>query len=155
MCVRPDLAQRAFPEEIELCPERGVQGDRWAWRTWRYLPNGRPDPRVQVAIMEHRSLRFIQTLTGSSHHPGDTIIADLDVAMEQLPTGSRLRVGDADIEISDVENDGCARIAEHFGASVLRWMRAPENRAKRLRGLFARVVTSGRVRAGDTIAVIP
>ena len=50
VCVRPGLNERAFPETLYLCPDRGAIGDRWERRTWVYLPDGRPDPRVQIAI---------------------------------------------------------------------------------------------------------
>src|SRR5690606_20157221 len=91
VCVRPDLDQRYFPEAVELSPERGAHGDRWERRTWRHLPDGRPDPRVQVALMDARVLAFLQELTRCVHHPGDTLLAELDLAEEQLPAGTRLR----------------------------------------------------------------
>jgi hypothetical protein len=151
VCVRPDLDQRAFPGAVELCPRRGAVGDRWERRTWVHLPDGRPDPRVQVAMMEARTLRWLQDLTGCAHHPGDTLIVDFDLGVENLPAGTHLRVGAAVVEIADIENDACAKFAQHYGMDVLAWIRAPANRAKRLRGLFARVVAGGGVREGDAI----
>jgi MOSC domain-containing protein YiiM len=120
-----------------------------------HLPDGSPDPRVQVAIAESRTIRFLQQLTGSGHHPGDTLVVDLDLSAGHLPAGARLRVGGAMVEVSDVENDGCAKFAKHYGDDVLAWIRAAENRDRRLRGLFARVIEGGTVRDGDPIAVIP
>lgn len=154
VCVRPDVDQRAFPGAVELCPRRGAIGDRWERRTWKHLPDGSPDPRVQVAMIEQRTLRWLQELTGCTHHPGDTFIVDLDLGTPHLPLGARLRVGEAVIEISDVENDACAKFARHYGADVFEWIRAAGNREKRLRGLFARVVTGGFVRDGDAAGVV-
>ncbi|MGH8020059.1 MAG: MOSC domain-containing protein [Opitutaceae bacterium] len=154
VCVRPELNARAFPEVLELCPRRGAIGDRWERRTWMHLPDGSPDPRVQVALMDHRVLEFLQILTGCSHHPGDTLLLDLDLHSDRLPIGARLQVGSAVIEISDVDNDGCGKFAAHYGADVLAWIRAPANRVKRLRGAFARVVQGGCVRKGDTVTLI-
>jgi MOSC domain-containing protein YiiM len=34
---------------------------------------------------------------------------------------------------------------------VFEWIRRPENRPRRLRGLFARVVTGGTVTLGDVV----
>ena len=150
-CVRPDLGQRAYPEVLEMCPRRGAIGDRWERRTWMHLPDGSPDPRVQVALIDHRMVAFLQRLTGCTHHPDDTLLVDLDLHEEHLPAGSRLQVETAIIEISDVENDGCAKFAVHYGKDVLAWIRAPGNRPRRLRGAFARVVRGGMVRAGDAV----
>lgn len=154
MCVRPDVDQRGFPEVVELCPSRGAIGDRWGRRTWMYLADGSPDPRVQVAVANRRMMEFLQSLTGCDHHPGDTLIVDLDLSTDNLPVGARLEVGNAVIEVSDVENDGCAKFAAHYGSDVFNWMRAEANRAKRLRGLFARVVEGGTVKNGDEVRVV-
>ena len=60
-------------------------------------------------------------------------------------------MGDAVVEISDVENDACAKFARHYGDDVFQWIRAPANRGHRLRGLFARVISGGWVRDGDDV----
>ena len=155
VCVRPDLDQRLHPAQLELCPRRGAIGDRWEHRTWMHLPDGRPDPRVQVAIAHGPTIAMIQALSGCAYHPGDTLLVDLDLATSSLPAGSRVRAGSAVLEISDVENDGCAKFAEHHGGDVLAWIRAPQNRTRRLRGLFARIVSGGQVCAGDAFVRLP
>jgi MOSC domain-containing protein YiiM len=50
-----------------------------------------------------------------------------------------------------VENDACAKFAAHYGATVLSWIRLPQNRTLRLRGLFAKVILGGLVSQGDPI----
>ena len=154
VCVRPALDQREYPAVLELTAARGAVGDRWERRTWMYLPDGRPDPRVQVAVCNSRIIDLVRRLSGTAHHPGDTLMADLDLSEAALPVGSRLRVGTAVVEVSDVENDACAKFARHYGEHFLHWIRLPENRTRRLRGLFARVVVDGHVRVGDPIARI-
>jgi hypothetical protein len=154
VCVRPGVDQRAFPGRVELCPRRGAIGDRWEHRTWRHLPDGSPDPRVQVAMMEQRTLRWLQEITGCTHHPGDTFIVDLDLGTTHVPVDARLRLGSAVVQVADVENDACAKFARHYGDDVFQWIRAPANREKRLRGLFALVVSGGTVRDGDAVEVV-
>jgi hypothetical protein len=151
--VRPGPDQREARDEIVLDPMRGAIGDRWERKTWLHLPDGTPDPRVQLAVCSTAVLALMQAAAGVSHHPGDTLFTDLDLSEKNLPAGARLRVGQAVIEVSDVENDACAKFAAQYGEAIFRWIRRPENRALRLRGLFARVVAGGRVRCGDTILV--
>ncbi len=154
VCLRPGVDRREFPSGIELCPRRGAIGDRWENRTWMHLPDGSPDPRVQVAVADARALAFIRSVSGCPHHPGDTLIVDLGLGVVDLPTGARLAVGGAVLEVSDVENDACAKFAARHGADVLAWIRAPHNRPLRLRGLFARVREGGRVQPGDAVVVL-
>lgn len=149
--VRPGPDQREPRQSVELCPERGALGDRWLRKTWMYLPDGRPDPRVQVAVGNSAIISLIQRLTGNSHHPGDTLLTGLDLSVDNLPAGSRLRVGAAVLEVSDVENDACAKFAARHGAVVFNWIRDPARRHLRLRGLFARVLSPGLVRLGDAV----
>ena len=149
--VRPGPAQREERTLIELDLVRGAIGDRWEYKTWLYLPDGKPDPRVQVALCNSPILALIQTATGVRHHPGDTVFTDLDLSAHNLPVGSRLQIGPAILEISDVENDACAKFAAHYGSAVLQWIRLPQNRPLRLRGLFAKIIRGGQVHVGDPI----
>jgi len=151
LCVRPGPNMREERTALVLDPERGAVGDRWEHKTWLTLPDGRSDPRVQVAICNSVVLAMIQAATGVRHHPGDSVFTALDLSAENLPVGSRLQVGQAVLEVSDVENDACAKFAAHYGTSVLDWIRLPENRPLRLRGLFARVVCGGRAALGDPV----
>jgi hypothetical protein len=153
LTVRPGPDLREARDEIVFDPVRGAVGDRWERKTWLYLPDGSPDPRVQVAVCNTAVLALMREAAGVNHHPGDTLFTDLDLSEKNLPAGSRLQVGEAVIEVSDVENDACAKFAAQYGEAVFRWIRRPENRALRLRGLFARVIVGGRVRCGDAVRV--
>lgn len=149
--VRPGPDQREARESIEFDPALGAIGDRWIRKTWLYLPDNQPDPRVQVAVCNARILALIQQVTGVDHHPGDTLFTDLDLSVANLPAGARLRIGEAVLEISDVENDACAKFATHYGPVVFEWIRLARNRPLRLRGLFAKIINHGVVRCGDVV----
>ena len=151
LCVRPGPNLREERNSIEFHPERGAVGDRWESKTWLTLPDGRPDPQVQVAVCNSVVLAMIQEATGVSHHPGDTVFTDLDLSAKNLPVGALLQIGGVTLEISAVENDACAKFAAHYGNRVLEWIRLPQNRPLRLRGLFARVSVGGVASRGDPV----
>ena len=82
---------------------------------------------------------------------GDQLYVDLDLSAENLPPGSRLEVGTAVIEISDVPHTGCAKFTERFGSEATRFVNGKAGRPLRLRGVNAQVVRNGVVRPGDSI----
>jgi MOSC domain-containing protein YiiM len=82
---------------------------------------------------------------------GDQLYVDLDLRQENLPAGTRLQVGSATLEVSEMPHTGCAKFTARFGSDATRFVNAKANRELRLRGLNARVVTPGTVRPGDAI----
>ena len=86
---------------------------------------------------------------------GDQLYADLDLSPANLPPGTWLAIGSAVIEVTDQPHLGCAKFAARFGRDAWRFVNSRAGRELRLRGLNARVVVSGTVRAGDTIRKCP
>jgi MOSC domain-containing protein YiiM len=84
---------------------------------------------------------------------GDQLYLDLDLSEANLPPGTRLLLGTAEIEVTEQPHTGCAKFSNRFGADALRFVNSPIGRELRLRGLNARVVTAGTVRQGDTVRV--
>jgi MOSC domain-containing protein YiiM len=82
---------------------------------------------------------------------GDQLYVDFDLRAENLPPGTRVQVGSATLEVSDVPHTGCAKFTARFGSDATRFINAKPNRELRLRGMNTRVVTPGAVRPGDTI----
>ena len=70
---------------------------------------------------------------------GDQIYADFDIGVEHLPPGTRLTIGDAEIEVSEKPHTGCAKFSARFGADALRFVNSPEGRRLRLRGMNTRI----------------
>ena len=77
---------------------------------------------------------------------------DLDLSEDGLPAGTRLRIGEATIEITDQPHTGCAKYRRRFGEEALRFVNSLEGRALNLRGRNARVVVPGTIGAGDAIS---
>lgn len=154
LCRRPDRNQRDFTDHLRLTQAGGIEGDYEMKKPWLTLPDGSPDPRIQVSILPKRVLDLVWRDRENVAYPGDTIIADLNVTLDNMPVGTRLQVGGAVLEVSDVWNEGCAKWKVRMGREAYDWTSAPEHEALRLRGIYCSIVGDGMVRIGDTITKI-
>ena len=85
---------------------------------------------------------------------GDQLLVDLDLSLAALPAGARLRLGEAELLISEKPHTGCAKFSGRFGSDALRWINSPLGRDLRFRGVNARVVRGGRRHVGDIIQTV-
>lgn len=151
LCFRPGYNQRQFPDRLTLTRAEGIPGERWLTAPWLRLPDGRPDPRIQVSILPLRVMQAVWLDRDATPHPGDPIICDLDMTEANLPAGSLLQAGGAVLRVSDVFNDGCVKWKARYGAAAKDWITAPGHPALRLRGILCAIETDGEVRLGDPI----
>jgi MOSC domain-containing protein YiiM len=149
--VRPEEDRRESRQSVTLTPEGGIEGDRWATATALYLPDGRPDPRAQVSLMNARFLRLIAGDDERMALAGDNLIVDLDLSAANLPVGAKLAIGDVLLEMSDQPHTGCRKFAQRFGQEARLFVNAPEYHALHLRGRYARVLKAGTIRVGEPI----
>ena len=145
---RPAEGERELLEAAELDREVGVVGDRWsAGRT-----NGRaPNPATQVTLMSARAAALVARTRDRWPLAGDQLYVDLDISEENLPAGTRLRLGSAVLEISHEPHTGCKKFVARFGMDAMLFVNSPVGRALRLRGVNARVVEPGTVSLGDAV----
>lgn len=148
LCFREGFNQRAFPDHLVMTPEEGVIGERWLKHPWLKLEDGSPDPRIQVSIL---GTRVWETVVGDKLHPGDTIIADMDMSRKNLPVGQLLQVGEVTLRVSDVFNDGCVKWKVRYGTPAKDWITRKRHIPLRLRGILCEIVTGGTVRMTDRI----
>lgn len=148
---RPDVEQREVVEQVELDPEVGLVGDNWRARGSSSTPDGSAHPEKQITVMNARVAGLLAGDPDRCPLAGDQLYVDLDISIENLPPGTRLRVGDAVIEVTEPPHTGCAKFSRRFGVDALRFVNSPEGRQLRLRGLNARVVEGGTVRLGDPV----
>jgi MOSC domain-containing protein YiiM len=146
---RPAEGEREVLDEASLDPDFGLVGDDWHART--ILRGQQHDPRIQLTLMNARAIELLAGERERWALAGDQLYVDLDLSVDNLPPGTRLEVGTAVIEISDVPHTGCAKFTERFGSDATRFVNGQAGRPLRLRGVNARVLQNGVVRPGDPI----
>ncbi|MFV0259280.1 MAG: MOSC domain-containing protein [Acidimicrobiales bacterium] len=150
---RPSVDERETLDQGELVVGQGLKGDSYPQRGSSSTDDGGPHPEAQLNIMNARAIDII--CNGDKQRwpiAGDQFFVDLDLSVDHLPTGTRLAIGDAEIEISAKPHTGCAKFRARFGLDAWRW--ANTTREERRRGLNAMVVKPGVVRTGDAIVVL-
>ena len=148
---RPAENQRKILDEGELDLELGLIGDNWKTRGSSRTNDGFGHPEMQLNIMNARAIDLIATTRERWALAGDQLYLDLDLSDENLPPGSRLRVGAAEIEITSIPHNGCKKFADRFGVEAVKFVNSPEGKELHLRGVNAKVVQSGKVRVGDLV----
>jgi hypothetical protein len=153
LTFRPAYNQRQHPESLQLTVAQGVPGERWLTAPWLRQEDGSPDPAIQVSILPKRVMDLVWQ-DRSQPHPGDTIVADLDCSVANLPPGTLLRAGTARLRVSAVFNDACVKWKVRYGEAAKDWITAPGHPELRLRGILCAVVQDGEVRRGDDLVVL-
>lgn len=152
---RPVVEQREVLEEAQLDLAEGLVGDCWRSRGSRSMPDGSANPDAQLTIMSARAATLVAGERDRWPLAGDQLYVDLDLSGEHLPAGTRLRIGEAVIEVTALPHTGCGKFVRRFGADAMKFVNSPVGRELNLRGINARVVTPGTVRVGDEISVEP
>jgi hypothetical protein len=148
---RPAVDAREVLTEAVLDPAAGLVGDDWIRRGSRSTPDGSPDTASQLTLMCVRVLAAIEPDRSRWPLAGDQLYVDFDLSPDNLPPGTRLTVGEATIEVTDKPHRPCAKFAARFGEDARRWVGGPAGEALRMRGVKARIVRGGVIRAGDAI----
>ncbi len=148
---RPGPGEREVVEAATLDVDQGLVGDTWSARGSQRTPDGSADREAQLTLMSSRVIELLAGEPDGWAIAGDQLYVDLDLGIENLPPGTRLRVGTALVEISAVPHTGCANFSSRFGLDALRFVSTPAGKALRLRGVNTRIVESGSVRTGDVV----
>lgn len=148
---RPAEGQREVLDEGSLDVQQGLVGDDWFARGSKHTADGSAHAGMQLTLMNVRAIALIAGDRERWPLAGDQLYVDLDLSPENLPPGTRLEVGSAVIEVTEVPHTGCAKFTERFGSAAIRFVNQPAGGALRLRGMYARVVEPGAVRPGDPI----
>lgn len=152
---RPAIGERQVLEVATLDPGHGVVGDSWRVRPSRKTADGSPHPEMQLNVMNARAAALVAVDPDRMALAGDQLYLDLDLSRDNLPTGTRLALGSAVIEITELPHRGCKKFAARFGLAALRFVNSSVGRELRLRGINAKVVVAGDVRRGDVVRKLP
>jgi MOSC domain len=152
---RPAVDAREALPAAELDVITGLVGDTWPVRGSSGTPDGSAQPDAQLTVMNSRAALLVAQVPDRRLLAGDQLYVDLDLSPANLPPGSRLAVGTAVIEVSARPHLGCAKFAARFGQDAWRFVNSRVGRELRLRGLNARILSSGTVRLGDKVHKLP
>ena len=144
--ARREGGRRESPDRVRLEAQAGVPGDAWGRQ---------PEPHAEraITVMQVDVAGLIangQPLTLF----GDNLFLSLDLSVDNLPPGSRVRAGGAVLEVTAMPHNGCRKFRARFGADALRFVSAPELRHRNLRGIYLRTLHGGEIARGDPVEVI-
>jgi len=151
---RPSSGVREELAEAELDPAAGLVGDSWSQRGSRRTADGSPHPDMQLNVMNARAAALVAQHRSRWALAGDQLFVDLDLSATNVPAGTRLAIGSAVIEITAEPHTGCGKFADRFGVDAAAFVNATRHRTLQLRGVNARVVQPGTIRAGDRVVKI-
>jgi hypothetical protein len=149
---RPAEDEREALDEAEIDLVEGVVGDTWRARG-SSSRRGSANLKAQVTVMSARAAQLVAGTPDRWALAGDQLYVDLDLSIDNLPPGTRLSVGSAVLEVSDLPHRGCSKFSARFGLDALRFVNSPDGRRLNLRGLNTRVTMGGVVRLGDPVVV--
>jgi MOSC domain len=137
---------RDTPQHARLTSEDGLPGDSWSVEEPR-------DPECQLTVMRHDVAMLI-----ANGQPvtlfGDNLLVDMDLSHDNLPPRTRIRVGDAIVEVTAKPHHGCKKFRARFGLDALRFTAGTAGRRHNVRGVHWRVIEPGDVSVGASLEVV-
>jgi hypothetical protein len=140
---RPQAGAREVLDAGVLDPVEGLIGDNWRTRGSSRTADGSSHPDMQLNVMSARAIALIADEESRWPLAGDQLFVDLDLSA----------VNSAVIEVTNQPHTGCDKFVSRFGLAAMKFVNSPTGRELNLRGINARVVTPGRIGAGDRVTV--
>lgn len=149
---------KAVATEIHLLAGLGVRGDAHHGATVQHRSRVARDPsqpNLRQVHLVHAELFAELAARGFAVRPGDIgeNVTTTGLDLLALPRGTRLRLGEALVEVTGLRNPCRQLDAFQPGLMAATLDRAPGGALIRKAGVMAVVLEGGRVRAGDPIGV--
>jgi MOSC domain-containing protein YiiM len=148
---RPQDEEREVLEFGELNISEGLVGDKWHLRRGSGTTGHLPNPETQLTLMNSRAIQLIAQRKERWKLAGDQLFVDLDLSDDNLPPGTRLKIGSSVIEVSSQPHTGCKKFMSRFGVDALKFVNLPLGKQLNLRGINAKVVEPGEIHVGDRV----
>lgn len=141
---RPQVDGREVLEIGRLDTQEGLVGDYW-----HTTDTGKRYPDTQLTIMNTRAAALVAQEEERWQLAGDQLYIDLDLSDENLPPGTRLKLGTAVLEVTAIPHTGCKKFVSRFGMDAMEFVNSAEGKRLHLRGIYVKVVQPGEIRVGD------
>jgi hypothetical protein len=148
---RPSTGVRKIQDSAELDSAVGLVGDSWATRGSSMTADGSSHPEMQINIMNSRVAALVARNPDRWAEAGDQLYIDMNLGAANLPPGTKLEIGSAVLEVTDIPHTGCNKFIARFGRDAAKFVNSPVGRELNLRGINARVVQPGVIRTGDPV----
>lgn len=152
--ARPKTDLRKVLHTATLTRELGLQGDNWKARGFRKSPDGSAHPDMQLNIMNSRAIAAIAGTEEQWPLAGDQLYVEMDLSKENLPAGTRLLLGSAEIEVTAEPHLGCKKFSDRFGRAATLFVNSDLGKVNCFRGICAKVIKEGQIRIGDKLTKI-
>jgi len=149
--TRPNINERKIADQVDLDLEQGVVGDNWKTRGYAKTDDGSAHPGMQITIMNSRVAALVAQEADRWALAGDQFFVDMDLSEQNLPCGSRVGIGSAELEVSFEPHLGCKKFVERFGLEAMKFVNSEKGKQLKLRGINAKVVKPGIVKQGDLL----
>ena len=148
---RPRTDFREVVEVAELDFVEGLVGDGWKTRRSSKTDDGSAELERQLTVTNARLMALVAQEKRHWPPAGDQLYVDFDLSADNAPPGTRLSIGAAVIQVTETPHNGCKKFAARYGLDALKFISSPVGKHLRLRGVNAKVISAGTIRAGDSV----
>ncbi len=150
---RPAIGDREVVDQAMLTVADGLLGDNWRDRWSGAEKELQRHKDMQINLMNSRA---IDVIAGGDQSlwplAGDQLFVDFDLSIANLPAGTKIRVGEAILQVTAEPHLGCSKFKQRFGKDAVMFVNSEEAKLLNLRGINARVISPGLVTHGGVIS---
>ena len=150
---RPIKGEREVIDTAEIDLKQGLVGDIWLKNSLNKYPDRPINFDSQLTLMNSRTVALIAKTKDRWPLAGDQFYVDFDLSEANLPPGTMLNIGTAQIQVTAEPHLGCKKFLERYGKDALILVNSKQGRLLNLRGITAKVIMSGVVKVGDQVSI--